>query len=144
MARFLSPPPMWFRVTVIILILWNLFGAYACIQQFRLGAEAMGPATDYDRALFASMPVWYNWVFAFAEVTGIAGTVALLLRKAISRPLLILSLIAVILQFGYLFATSDIIAVKGIGTTYLPLFIFVVCLLQVWLADLAIKRGWAG
>jgi len=142
-ASFRSPPPVWFRVTIIILVLWNLFGAYVCIQQFRLGAEAMGPATDYDRALYASMPVWYNWVFAFAEVTGVAGTIALLLRKAISRPLLILSLIGVIVQFGYLFLTSDIIAVKGIGTTYLPLFIAAVCILQVWLADLAIKRGWS-
>lgn len=74
-------PPAWFWI-VAVLLLWNLIGAYACIQQFRLGADAMGPATEYDRALYASMPVWYNWVFAAAEVTGIGGALALLASRA--------------------------------------------------------------
>jgi hypothetical protein len=134
--------PMWFRVVAIVLILWNLIGAYACIQQFRLGAEAMGPATDYDRALYASMPVWYNWVFALAEVTGVTGTIALLIGRRIALPLLIASLVFVIVQFGYLFATSDIIAVKGLWTTYFPAFIAVVCVVQIALARMGVRRGW--
>ena len=134
--------PMWFRVAAIVLILWNLMGAYACIQQFRLGAEAMGPATDYDRALYASMPVWYNWVFALAEVTGVAGTIALLLGRRIALPLLVASLIFVVVQFGYLFATSDIIAAKGVWTTYFPAFIAFVCVIQIVLARMGVRRGW--
>lgn len=134
--------PMWFRVAAVILILWNLMGAYACIQQFRLGAEAMGPATDYDRQLYASMPAWYNWVFALAEVTGVAGTVAMLFGRRIATPLLIASLLFVVVQFGYLFATSDIIAAKGVWTTYFPAFIALVCLLQIGLARLGERRGW--
>lgn len=134
--------PTWFRVVAVVLVLWNLAGAYACIQQFRLGAEAMGPATDYDRQLFAAMPVWYNWVFAAAEVTGVAGAVALLIGRRIALPLLIASLVFVVIQFGYLFATSDIIAVKGVWTTYFPAFIAAVSLVQIALARLGIRRGW--
>ena len=134
--------PTWFRVVAVGLVLWNLMGAYACIQQFRLGAEAMGPASDYDRQLFAAMPVWYNWVFAAAEVSGVAGAVALLVGRRIALPLLIASLVFVVIQFGYLFATSDIIAVKGVWTTYFPAFIAAVCLVQIALARLGIRRGW--
>ena len=134
--------PTWFKVAAVVLILWNLVGAYACIQQFRLGAEAMGPATDYDRALYASMPGWYNWVFALAEATGMAGTIALLLGRRVALPLLIVSLVAVIVQFGYLFATSDIIAVKGAWTTYFPTFIAALGVVQIGLARMGVRRGW--
>lgn len=136
--------PGWFTIAAVVLLLWNLLGAYACIQQFRLGPEAMGPATDYDRRLYASMPGWYDWCFAFAEATGVAGAVALLANRAVAVPLFVLSLIGVVVQFGYLFATSDIIAVKGVWTTYFPLFIAVVGLLQIWLASRARARGWIG
>jgi hypothetical protein len=134
--------PTWFRGVAAVLILWNLVGAYACIQQFRLGAEAMGPATDYDRALFAAMPAWYNWVFALAEVTGVAGTLALLLGRRAAQPLLVASLVFVVLQFGYLFATTDIIAHKGASTIVFPAFIAVVAVIQIALARMGIRRGW--
>lgn len=137
-------PPAWFWVVAVILLLWNLVGAYACIQQFRLGAEAMGPATDYDRRLYASMPGWYDWCFAFAEVMGVGGALALLARRAAALPLFVLSLIGVVVQFGYLFATTDIIAVKGVWTTYFPLFIAAMCVGQILFARTARARGWIG
>lgn len=60
MAHRLTRPPAWFRSVAILLLLWGLAGCYTCVQQFRLGAEAIGPASDYDRALYASLPIWYN------------------------------------------------------------------------------------
>lgn len=134
--------PTWFRVVAVILILWNLVGAYACIQQFRLGAEAMGPATAYERALYASLPTWYNRIFALAEITGVAGTIALLTGRRLALPLLVLSLSAIAVQFGYLFAKTDIIAVKGLWTTYFPAFILAIGLVQVALAQVGLRRGW--
>lgn len=137
-------PPTWFTAAAVVLLLWNLLGGYACVQQFRLGAEAMGPATAYDRQLYAGMPGWYDWCFALAEVTGIGGAVALLLRRRAALPLFAVSLVAVMIQFGYLFATSDIVAVKGVWTTYFPLFIAAVCVVQIQLAGMALRRGWIG
>lgn len=137
-------PPVWFWIVAVLLLLWNLVGAYACIQQFRLGAEAMGPATDYDRQLYASMPGWYDWCFAFAEATGVGGAIALLARRAVALPLFVLSLVGVLVQFGYVFGATDLIAVKGVWTTYFPLFIFVVCVGQIVLARTARARGWIG
>lgn len=142
MAAGMQRLPAWFWAVAVVLLLWNLIGAYACIQQFRLGAEAMGPATDYDRALYASMPVWYNWIFALAEAGGVGGAIALLLRNPAARPLFVVSLIAVVIQFGYLFATTDIIAQKGIWTTYFPLFIAAMGVFEIWFAAAAQRRGW--
>lgn len=137
--------PAWFRVLALVLLLWNLFGGYVCVQQLRLGADAMGPADAYQRALFARLPGWYIWNFVFAEVTGIGGALALLARRRLALPLFVLSLLGVVVQFGWLLTATDIIAHEGFATAAgLPIVIFVVCLVQVWVARLAAQRGWIG
>ena len=137
-------PPVWFVIVAVLLTLWDAIGVYACIQQFRLGAEAMGPATDYDRALYASLPAWYNWVYALAVGAGLLAGIALLARSALAVPLAAVSLLAAVVQFGWLFATTDIVAVKGVWTTYFPLFIIALGVFALWFARLARARGWIG
>jgi hypothetical protein len=138
-------PPAWFWIVVVLLIAWEAMGVWACVQQFRLGAEAMGPATDYDRALYASMPVWYNYVFAVATFGGLLAALALALRERRAVILYWISLVAVIVQFGYLFATTDLIAHKGAGVVLpFPAVIFALAVFAVWFAGFAAKKGWIG
>ncbi len=138
-------PPAWFSIVGVVLALWGAIGVFMCFQQIRLGADAMGPADAYYRTLYGALPLWYNWVYAVAVGAGFLGSVALLMRSAIARPLYILSLVAVVVQFGWLFATTDIIAVRGfIETAALPIVILAVAVFQVWLAGKAIRRGWIG
>lgn len=136
--------PGWFVVVVVLLLLWGAMGVFACVQQFRLGADAMGPASDYDRALYARLPVWYNAVYAVAVGTGFLAALALLARSTLAIPLATISLVAVIVQFGWLFATTDMIAVKGVWVTYFPLLIAAIALFSLWLARLARTRRWIG
>ena len=134
--------PGWFMIVVALLLLWGAAGIFACVQQFRLGAEAMGPATDYDRALHARLPVWYNAVYAVAVGTGFLAAVALLLRSVLAIPLAAISLLAVVVQFGWLFATTDIIAVKGIWVAYFPAVILAVAVFALFFARQARARRW--
>ena len=143
MTTIVRPVPLWFRAAAVLLLLWGLAGCFACYQQFRLGAEAMGPATDYDRAIYAALPVWYNSVYAVAVGTGMLGALALLARSVLARPLYAISLAAVLVQFGWLFATSDIVAVKGAAAVLpFPIFIAAVTIFALWLAGMARRRGW--
>ena len=146
MATYLrQKPPAWFWVLAVVFLLWGAMGVFACIQQFRLGADAMGPASDYDRTLYESLPAWYNYVYALAVGTGFLGAVALLMRSATARVLFIVSLIAIMVQFGYLFAATDLLAVKGAGVVLpFPIFITVIAGVQVWFAGVARRRGWIG
>lgn len=137
--------PAWFRVIAVVLVLWGLMGCFACLQQFRFGAEALGPATEYDRALFASLPGWYQPLYAIAVVSGLIGAIALLVRSRFAQPLFVVSLVAAIVQFGWILAATDLIAVKGAAATMpFPAVIIAVAVAQVWLAGLAIRRGWIG
>ncbi|WP_288935903.1 hypothetical protein [uncultured Sphingomonas sp.] len=134
---------LWFRIVTLLLIAWGLVGCFACIQQFRLGAEAMGPATEYQRALYASLPVWYNAVYAVATGTALLGAFALLLRSVLSIPLFAISLVAVLIQFAWLFLATDIVAVRGAGQVMpFPAFIAGVAAASLWLARHARARGW--
>lgn len=137
--------PGWFRIVAWLLLIWGAIGCAACIQQFRLGAAAMGPADDYQRALYASLPIWYNAVYAVATGTALLGALALLRRSVLAVPLFALSLIAVLVQFGWLFATTDIVAHRGAASVVpFPLFIAAVAAASLWLSRHARARGWIG
>src|SRR3546814_6643910 len=75
-------PTAAFRVVAILLTLWNAFGCYAWYLQWTLGADAMGPATQYDRQLYAALPGWYNGVYAIAVGAGLLGSFAMQIGRA--------------------------------------------------------------
>ena len=135
----------WLRAAAVILVIWGGVGVFACVQQFRLGAEAMGPADAYYRRLYLTFPIWYNAVYAVATGTGLLAALALLAGSALARPLFVISAIAVVVQFGWLFAATDLIAVRGAAQVVpFPVFILAVALFGVWLSGLAGRRGWIG
>ncbi|MCU6454725.1 hypothetical protein LPN01_11620 [Sphingomonas sp. A2-49] len=143
MTDLRQPVPTWFRIVAVVLLIWGAVGVFACVQQLRLGAEAMGPADAYYRRLYASFPGWYNPVYAVATGAGLFAALALLARSALAGPLYVLSLIAVIVQFGWLFAATDLIAVRGAAQVVpFPVFIAAVAAFGVWLAQRARRRGW--
>ncbi|MCM8730798.1 hypothetical protein ACFO8O_07430 [Hephaestia sp. GCM10023244] len=143
MAYLRQRPTGTFRVVVILLTLWNAFGCYTWYLHKTLGAEAMGPATDYDRQLFAALPDWYVWVYAIAVGAGLLGAIALLARSASALWLFIVSLVAIVAMFGYFFLATDVIAVKGAGATLpFPIVIALVAAFGVWFTGYATRRGW--
>ncbi|MEG3146307.1 hypothetical protein U1839_16770 [Sphingomonas sp. RT2P30] len=138
-----TKPPAWYYLVAVLLILWDGIGCYFCIMQFKLGADAMGDATAYDRALYATLPAWYNWCYAVAVFGSVLGGIALLVRARIARPIMLVALIAIVVQFGYLFATTDIIGHKGFMVTVpFPAFIVAVGVFAWWFAGFAARRGW--
>ena len=141
---FVRQGPLWFRMTTGVIVLWGLVGCFMCLQQLRLGADAMGQSSAYDRALYAALPNWYDPLFAVAVLTGLIGAVLLFMRRASARPFLIASLVATIAQFGWLFASTDIVAHKGASETLgLPFVIIAVAGFTLWLVGHARLKGWA-
>lgn len=134
--------PWWFRLLAIALVLWGAMGVWACIGQLTNGADAMPMASDYDRALFAGLPLWYLADYAIGTATMLAGALALLARSRHAVALLTVSLVAVMIQFGWMFAMTDIIAVKGPYVLYFPLLILGVGALALQLGHVARRRGW--
>ena len=138
-------PPAWFWLVAVLLVLWEGMGLYSFYEHVAHGPGAMGAVpTDYDRRLFAGLPGWYVWVFGVATWGGLAAGLALLLRSRFAEALAWISLIAIVVMFGWMFLATDIIAAKGIWTTYFPAMIFIVGLFTIWFARRARARGWIG
>jgi len=141
--HFERTPRLSYWAISMALTAWSAIGCYACYRQFASGAGAMGPATAYDRTLLAGLPLWYHWVYALAVGAGLFGGFALLLRSAWARPLLMVSLDAAVVQFGYLFATTDIVARKGLlATAIFPVIILAIAAYALWFAGIARRRRW--
>lgn len=120
-----------FIVIAILFLLWNLMGVASFIMQYTMDLNELAETDPVGARIFAAMPTWLWLVFAVAVMAGTAGAIALLLRRRSAVPLFLLSLIAVIVQFGYVFLATDIISAKGIVTaTAFPAVIFVIAIIQ--------------
>ena len=140
-----NKPPIWFWIVAIVLALWGAMGCWACYQQWTLGAAAMGPVDAWSLKYYAALPVWYNYVYVVSVFAGLLGALALLLREKRAVPLFWISLIGVVVMFGYAFAATDLIAHKGAAATLpFPAFIAAVAIFQIWFARLAAARRWIG
>lgn len=141
-SSFAQKPPVWFTIVAVLLLLWGLAGCASLYMHFVIGPDMDPNATEWDRQYYASLPMWLNIDYVIAVGAGVIGSIGLLMRAKWAVTLYWISLVAVVIQFGYIFLATDIIAMKGVWTTYFPAFIFAMALFQVWFSGMAKKRGW--
>ncbi|MEO5867019.1 MAG: hypothetical protein ABIS14_12520 [Sphingomonas sp.] len=145
MAVFRQAPPVWFWIVAIVFALWGAMGVYAFYADVTMSEAARAQLSAYDRNLLASRPAWFVWLYGISVWSGLIGSAVLLLRSAQARWLFVVELVTVIAMFGYIFAVTDLIAVKGFGPAAgFPIFIFAVCVVQIWFVGMTRRRGWIG
>ncbi|HEY9090372.1 hypothetical protein [Parasphingorhabdus sp.] len=96
-------PPVWFWIIAILALLWNGLGLAAYVADITMSADDYAQLTLEQQKLYANRPYWASAAFAVAVIAGFLGSVMLLLRKPIAVRLFLLSLIAVLIQFGSYF-----------------------------------------
>lgn len=136
-----SRPPAWFWIVVVLALLWELFGVAMYLMHVGVLPNSQ-EMSEAERSLMESSPMWVTGLFAIGVFAGALGVLGLLLRKRWARPLLILSLVAVVLQFGGWLLATDAIAVIGPSVFVMPAVIVLVAILLAWLASTGVRRGW--
>lgn len=121
-----------FTIIALVLLLWNLIGVAAFVMQYTADLEALAKSDPYTARIFAGMPGWAWGAYVVAVGAGTLGAVLLLMRKAAAVGLFLLSVIAVVVQFGYSFLGTDLLAVKGAGAAVFPAVILAIAVGQ-WL-----------
>lgn len=136
--------PKWFWVAGVLLLLWNAVGIFFFYTQITMSYDQMVTAMGKPSAdCFAMMPHWQWWAYGIAVWGGTFAALALLLRRVWAQPLFLISLIAVIVQYGYSFGVLKIQTLLGwANAAPLPVFIIVMAGLGLWLAGSAKKKGW--
>jgi hypothetical protein len=138
----MTKPPSWFYVAAVILILWECIGCYAYLSQVSMSVADMARLPVAEQEVWKNMPSWVTSAYALAVWIGLAGGIALLLRFKMARPLYMVSLIAVVVQFGWTFAATPILTTVGPTAAIFPLFIIAIGVFAVWFAGKAAANGW--
>ncbi len=134
-------PPGWFRVVAVLALLWNLVGVWSYLSKVGMAPEMM-KMTPEEVELAASMPVWATAGFAVAVFGGLLGSLGLLLGKAWARLLFILSLLGMLVQFGWWVLMSGAMERMGASIVGMPAVVILIGILLLWLANMGVKRGW--
>lgn len=138
----MNKPPPWFYVAAVILILWECIGCYAYVSQVSMTAADMAQLPAAQQEIWKMTPSWVTSAYALAVWIGLAGGIALLLRRRIARSLFVVSLIAVVVQFGWTFVATPILTTIGPSAAAFPVFIIAVGAMAVWFSGKAIQNGW--
>ncbi len=141
-ATIADRPPTWFWAVAGLGLLWQLFGVAMYLMHVGILPSDAGQMSEAERSLMESSPVWVTALFAVGVFAGALGALGLVLRKRWARPLLLLSLVAVILQFGGWLLMTEAVAVIGPTVFVMPAIIVGVAILMVWVANTALRRGW--
>lgn len=129
-TSFADRVPMWFWISAGLGLLWNLVGAaYYLGFVGVLGAPFTPPPGGPE------MPVWATAAFAIGVWGSVLGTLGLLMRMRWARPALWLSLIALIVDWGWVFTS-------GQGVSPLGICVLIIALGLALLGDIAAKRLW--
>ena len=135
---------MSFRVVAVVALLWNLFGLFSFYLHFTAGPEVVATWPEAQQQIAAATPRWIFVPFAIATIGGVLGSLGLLLGKRWAAPVLLLSLLGILIQFGSIYAITPTWALTGIGGAMLPLCIGLFGLFLWWYARKAAARGWLG
>lgn len=130
-----------FAIIAFVLLIWNLIGVAAFITQYSADLSKLAQTDPYTARIFMEMPAWAWIAYAVAVGAGTLGAILLLFRKAAAVWLFLLSVIAVILQFGHSFLGTDMLAVKGLSTVIFPAFILIIAVGQLLYARRLAAKG---
>lgn len=133
--------PRFFVTIGILLLLWNLMGVAAFVMQYTADLIVLARTDPTTAQAFAAMPGWVWGAYGVAVGAGTLGAVLLLMKKAVAATLFLISLIAVIVQFGYTFLGTDLLAIKGATSAAFPALIIIVAIVQLLYARSLVARG---
>ncbi|HEV2044889.1 MAG TPA: hypothetical protein VGR05_09445, partial [Sphingomicrobium sp.] len=123
-----QPAPRWFTLAALAAVAWEIVGCAMYLMQVRVDPAAL-PLDQ--RALWDAAPGWMVAAYAVAVWVGLVGAVLLVMRRRIAEKLLLVSLVAVLVQFSALLLVPELRNLTTSDALFLPFVIIVACYL-IW------------
>lgn len=134
--------PKWFTIAATLALVWNLMGVLAFVGQVTMTDEMMAQLPQAEQTLYRTIPLWATIAFACAVFAGALGSLALLMKKVLAQPLLILSLAGVIIQMFHAFIISNSFEVLGASGAIMPIMVVIIAIALVRLVSKAKAQYW--
>jgi hypothetical protein len=136
-------PPTWYWIVSGLAVLWMLLGVMAWGMDLMTDEATVAEFSEAQRQLYAARPQWLFVVYGVAIFSGLGGAIGLLMRKSWASMLFAVSLVAIIVQFGYTFLGMHAVQVIGAAAAIpFPVVIFVIGVALLWFANRSRKAGW--
>lgn len=137
-----SAVPRWFWAIAIVALLWNIMGCVVFLSDVFAKEEMIKTMTEPQKEWARSIPGWVYAFFGVSVGTGIAGSIALLMRNKLALPLFAISFVAVLVQMVHTMGIAGGLQVMGPSGAVMP--VIVVVLACLWLVASAgfRRRGW--
>jgi hypothetical protein len=130
-----TPAHLW--IVGILSLLWNCFGAYDYTMSHMRNMDYLAKMGDPNvmLAYMDSMPMYAKFGWGLGVWAALLGSVLLLMRSRYAVHAFALSIFGMVLSFGgqYLGPTPPAAMTQGMAK-YVPLFIIVLGLAQLWYA----------
>jgi hypothetical protein len=141
--RSASGVPGFYWAVAILALLWEAAGCYAYVAQVTIDPAQLAALPPAQRDIWLAMPSWVTGAYAVAVWAGLAGAIGLLLRRRWAGPAFIASLAAVLVQFGWTFLATDILATMPVAESVpFPAFIILMAAVLLWFSSLAARKHW--
>lgn len=131
--------PGWYWAIAVAVLLFEGTGALLFGNSL-----VLDPATlPLDqRAIVEATPQWMNLAWAVAIGAGLIGAIGLLMRRKFAEPALLLSVIAVAVQFSGIFLVKQLRELTPEDHLIVPVVILLISYGCWQFARLARRRGW--
>ena len=131
-----APWHLW--VVGVVALLWNASGAYTIMAS---QAGRFPNQSAVELAYYAAQPTWFAIAVDIALVTGIAASVALLLRNRAAAWLFAISLVAMVSTNAYDLAAGTSLVIGNTGAAVATGIIALLGILELAYATAMKKRG---
>jgi hypothetical protein len=137
-----SAVPAWFWIVAILALLFEAFGCYAYLTDVTRTADELARLPIDERSLREATPWWIYAAYASAVWIGLGGAILLLMRRRHAEMLLLISLLALIVQFAGVLFVPDLREDTPPDAFTLPIVITVIAY-GIWhFSRHARKQGW--
>lgn len=134
-----AAPAAWFWILAVAALLFEAAGAYLFATSLTIDPATL-PLDQ--RSIFEATPKWMTFAWGVAIATGLIGAIALVARRRLAQPLLLISWLAVAVQFAGLFLVRQLRELTPEDHLMVPIVILLLSY-GVWqLSLLAHKRRW--
>ena len=141
-----TSPNKSFLIIGILALLWNIMGLFqfilAAFMQDIMLETYRETYTAQQMELFLNTPTWYYVVFGICTITGVAASIALLLKKKIAVPFFLVSLLSVFVVQGFWILATQAIALLGIEAVIMPMVVIVTSIFLYYYSKGAKQNNW--
>ena len=138
-----ATPAQWFKPVSFAVTIWMALGLLMFFLDIMTPADQVAALPEAQRALREARPLALMIDFGIATFVGLMGGVALAKCSRWAVPMLLVSLVAVTIQFAYTTLGMNTVEVLGPGQALgLPAFVFAMGALSLWVALTAKRNGW--